>query len=455
MFVTTATSRKKLPALQKLSSSLYREVVEILPKTTASDPIVVIEMRGDDTIIGREGRIVQELERLLLYAMDSGSVVGEVIAINKGELESTVRRARLDGATWLLRCVVGVDQSKIYITADLIKLPTSFWGRMAKPVPVGADQHIFVSSKLDEEVGLLLGKSRTPLTVRQWKLAEVIYVPHRLLDVGLGNLDGSGSSELVLLSEKSIDIYSIDTKSPRRLSTYDLTKLPDMKMRVRDPAGSLLVVDFNQDGNFEVFYKLFNRLYGEILVYSGNNLVPLRKLKQVPLCVYHSKGRAHVLYGRQSPGTNYYENMIELTDINQSTGKQKSLPGQFYSMRCWQKSKDAYPWIAFVDRLESLFRVELTDDVLAIESGVGAAFGIVDLDGEGGPEMVLSDPVLPREQDGVRIVTEGSLVWKSKDIVGSIVAISAGNIDDEGQEVAVIASVEPSGNGSRVYILGK
>ena len=85
----------------------------------------------------------------------------------------------------------------------------------------------------------------------------------------------------------------------------------------------------------------------------------------------------------------------------------------------------------------------------------GAGSSVVDLDRNDTPELVVSEAVLPGEQDGVRIVADGNVVWQSRDVVGGILAVAGGEIDETGKVQALLIAVEKDGTGSRVYLLGK
>lgn len=443
-----------LPALQQLAEKLERQLGRVLQRNQETASVIALVVEGDNSILGQEGRLAQELERLVLYRLDAGPAVEKTVALGAGGQEA-IERARSLGATSLLRCVVGVESGSIHVTAELTPLHVPFWDRLVDPVPRGAREHLFVSAAVDEEIMLLLGKSRAPPPMSGWHLKEILYVPHRVLDVGIGDLDGAQGEELVLLLDGSIEVYSLFGRQPRRLTTHDLTRLPVAEVRVRDPVGSLLVVDFNRDGRAEVFAKLFNRRWGEIYVWSGTQLRPVRKLAQVPLCVVSKGGRAHVIYGKPEPGTNRYLPEIEIADINASSGRSLSVERLFTNMRCWQNRDGGSPWILLVDLDGRLQRLELPDRISAIQSEAGAGMGVVDLDGDGVPEMILSESVWPGELDSVRVLARSETVWKSREVVGGVVAVAGGTAQVAGDTRAVLVAVEPGGSASRIYLLGR
>lgn len=448
------------PALQQLADKLYRRLEEVLQRTEVSDPVLAIVVEGDNSILGKEGRIAQELERLLIYRMESGAAVSRALPLGAGGVQAA-EEARDHGAALLLRCVVGVEQGTIHVTADLTPLHVPFWDRLVDPVPRGAKEHLFVSTRADEEILLLLGKSRAPPPLKSWHMSELLYVPRRVLDLGFGDLDGDGDSELVLLCEDAIEVYSLKEVdagrggTPRRLATHSLSDLPEAKVRVRDPMGSLLVADFNKDGRCEVFYKLFGRRIGQILSWGGSGLRPIRQLQKVPLCVYREKQRARIVYGEPDPGTNHYLPRVEVADINRSSGRSYTLPGAFLTLRCWQSAQEEPPWMVAVDRAGRMFSLEDAFKVRRLQEEVGAGAGVANLDRDETPEFIASDRVWPGEPDGIRVISHSEVLWQTREVVGSVVAVAGGKLTSGGQTQALLAAVEPGESASRIYLLGR
>jgi len=453
--ISQPLARSSVPALQELANKLDKKLQIILQREKLEDQIIALVVEGDASILGREDRLTQELESLLLYRMNASLVVAKVVPLGSQGGKQAADLARKSGAFLLMRCVLGIDDQTIHLTADLTPLRMPFWDRLANPIPRGAKEHFFVSTKIDDEIHILLGKSRAPPPLGRWQLAELFYLPRRVLDLGMGNLDGVEGAELVLLFEDAIEVYSLRGGNPRRLVTHSLSYLPETNVRVRDPSGSLLVVDFNLDGQAEIFYKLHDRGVGEILSWTGNSLRSIRKLKQVPLCVFRHRKRVQIVYGTPEPGTNHYLAQIEVADINQSSGELFTLQDQFYTLRCFQSSDDQSVWIVNVDLQGKLSRLDSEFKGEQVQEKVGAGAGVVDLDRDNLPELIISDPVWLGEQDSVRVVSKGVVVWQSRDIIGGIVAIAGGDLDGKGKVQAVLAAVDSNETASRIYLLGR
>ncbi len=448
-------ARSDVPALQQLADGLDLRLGKMLRHEGFTEPVIALSLGGDASILGREARILQELERLLVYRLDANLSLGRAVPLGVRHGAEAIEVARRAGATLLLSCVLGVDKETVHLAADLVPLKVPFWDWLVDPVPRGAREHLFVSTGIDREVRVLLGKSRTPGPLGAWRIKELVYLPGRIVDAGAGEIDGTPGGELALLFEDSVVLYSMRRGRLKRLATYELGRLPEAAIHTRDPAGSLLVADFNRDGQAEIFYQLFNNKRGEILSWTGAGLRSLRKLEKVPLCVFHRGKRPKVVYGSPEAGTNRYLPRVEIADINQSGGRAIDLPGPFVTLRCWQSADSGIPWIVFVDLNSRLSRLNLKGGAQELCENAGAGSTVVDLDRDDTPELVVSETVLPGEQDGVRIVADGNVVWQSRDVVGGILAVAGGEIDETGKVQALLIAVEKGGTGSRVYLLGK
>jgi hypothetical protein len=441
-------------ALQRLADALADQAAEKLAARGAELPILALAVEGDRDLIGREGRLTQELQRLLVFRLEHGTAVERTLELGHGEGALALQRARRSGADWLLRAVVGLKADRLHATADLTPIATPFWEGLVDPLPRGSRYHLFASVEADDEIAVLMGTARAPPALGRWNLAELLSVPGRILDVGLGELDGRPGLELAVLLDAAIEVYTIGERGPRRLVRHSLADLPAARTRTRDPAGSLLVVDFNRDGRFEIFYKHFNHSHGQVLRFTGVKLVPIRELEAVPLCVLQLAGRPTILSGRIDAGTNRYRPELELIDINASSGERVDLGTPLQSVRCWQPP-DRPPVAAAVDIEGRLQRLNAEWQVTDRMTGSGAGAAPVDLDLDGRPELVLSESVWPGEPDGLRVFAGEELVWRTEQVVGNIVAVAGSPPLAEEKPLAAVATVESSEGPSRVYLLGR
>ncbi len=439
-------------ALQQLADSMGKQVAEKLAARGAEVPILALAVEGDQDLIGREGRLTQELQRLLIFRLEHGTAVERTLDLEHGQGALALQRARRSGADWLLRVVVGLKGERLNATADLTPIATSFWEGLVEPLPRGSRHHLFASVEADDEIAILLGTARAPPALGRWSMTELLTVSERILDVGFGDLDGRSGAELAVLFDAAIEIYAVGERGPRRLVRHSLAELPAARTRTRDPTGSLLVVDFNRDGRSEIFYKHANHSHGQVLRFTGARLVAIRDLEAVPLCVLQLAGRPTVLSGRIEAGTNRYRPDLELIDINASSGERVDLETPLQTIRCWQPP-DRPPVAMAVDIEGRLQRLNAEWQVTASMTGSGAGAAPVDFDLDGRPEFVLSEAVWPGEPDGLRVFDGEELVWRTQQLVGSIVAVT-GSPPVAGQEpLAAVATVESQDGPSRVYLL--
>ena len=450
LWVPSIAAEEAIPALQRLAHGLATKIDAAVP-SSSSDPVVALSFEGDASIRGREERIIQELERMVSSRLEQGLVASRALVL-RGDADG---RNPWSQSAILVRCVVGVEADTIYLTANLMTMPLSFWDRLLASAPHVVKDHLFVSTAVDAEIQILLGKSRISVAPDHWRLREVLFVHGTVLDLGVGNLDGEGPAELVVLFSDKIEVYTWAAGKPRRLLARDLSRLPEAGVRVRDPVGSLVVADFNADGRAEIFYRLFNLNQGEILSLTGTSLRSVRSLKKVPLCVFRSRQRAQILFGLPDPGTNRYLPQLELTDINRSSGSLFELPSTFVTLRCWQSTNQKTLRSVVVDSQSNLSSLGPAFQPQVLQADVGAGSGLADLDGDQEPEWVLSDSVWPGEQDSIRVLSAGELQWQTQEVQGSVVAISGGDWIGAGKQQAVIAATGQQETGSRIYLLQK
>jgi len=442
-------------AIQSLADELEKQLTQVFRKWESNEPAIALIVEGDTSILGRDERITQELQRLLLFRLGENLFVERVVSLPSSGGRDVVAKARYSGVKWLLRCVVGVEKEKVMVTSDLTPLPARFWDRLADPVPVGAKEHFFVSVDADKEILLLLGKSRAPPPLAGWNMREFLYLPRRVLDAGVGELDKKPGVEIAVLYDDAIEVFTMRGGNPERLTTYSVGRLPEAEIKTRDPTGSLLVADFNRDGQSEIFYKLFNRRYGQILALSNSGMWELRKLDRVPLCVLRRFKRAKILYGIPEPGTNKFTASVELVDINKSSGRHFELPGPFSSLRCWQPEDGGPAWIVISDLEGKIYRLQYNGEVDLLLDSSGAESCAVDLNRDGGMEIVASDQVWPGEDDSVRVFVGSEIAWQSRNLIGSVVAIAPGRLDAEAGVQALLVVVDSEESASRIYVLGR
>jgi len=440
----------KRPALQRLADSFHISVARALSSETFDDPILALRIEADSSILGREARLVQEIERLLVFRLENGSEVARVLSVN-GDLESVKRQ----GASLLLRGVLGVEGGNVTLTAELTPLHVPFWARLIDSKPRGAKHHLFASEKADDEIILLLGRAMAPPALGSWHLEEILSLPGQVIDLGLGDLDGDSQDELVLLLPDAIEVFSLGEHGPKHITRHGLSHLPEALVRSRDPAGNLLVKDFNRDGRAEVFFRLFNKRQGQILAWVGSGFRELRRLDAVPLCQFSQGKRPMLLFGWPEPGTNRYQNKVQVVDINNPKGPMRSAPSSFSALRCWQGSEGGKHLALLVGRHGDLFVLERDFSSRKVLEGVGVGMVAVDLDMDKSPEWVLSDAVSPGEADSIRVMSRGQVIWRSRDVIGGIVAVAGAVRSSTGKPLALIAAVDPNSNTSRIYFLGR
>lgn len=299
-------------------------------------------------------------------------------------------------------------------------------------------------------MAVLLGLAQDAAALPELHLTRLLDVEGPVLDVGLADVTGDGRSDVVLLRLEAVELYQFEENRPELSVRYRLDHLPQERIRTRDPRGRLTVADFNRDGRAEIFYRSFQRRPGEILAWTGSELRPVRRFERVPLCVVRMAGRPLILFGQPEAGTNYFQPRPELCDINEPRGRRIEITAAFWDLRCLQPEGAEAPWMLWVDREARLHRGETDEPLADVESGMGMA--PADLDGDGQPEYVLSDPVWPGAADALVVRFSTERQWSSRDIPGSIRAVSAED-GKAGASRVLVLSCELAADRCRVFLL--
>jgi len=254
-------------------------------------------------------------------------------------------------------------------------------------------------------------------------LGRLLELDGGVLDVGLGDVTGDGRSDVVLLRTDAVELYELPEEGIELAVRYRLDHLPQERIRTRDPRGRMVVADFNRDGRAEIFFRVFHRRPGEVLAWTGADLCSIRRFEGVPLCVLRMAGRPLVLFGRAEPGTNLLGPAPQLCDINEPSGRPLDISSTFWDLRCHQPEGSEAPWMLWVDREARLHRGE-SDAPLEPELFSGMAMTPADVDGDGQPEYVLSEPAWPGEPDAVRVWYAPDRVWTASNGLTSLRAAS-------------------------------
>ncbi len=452
ILLLSSRASPKTPALQLIAEKFSKDVGSQIQAMTHEVPVAVLSLQGDQALLGHEGRLLQELKQLLVFQLEAGNAIDKVEILNSGKVADALEDARRQGASILFRCVLGIKGKNLILTTDLYSLRKNFWERMLAPAPEGSSRHFFNAVRADKEIFLLMDSPKAPPYLGSWRLSQLLYLPKRILDLGMGDLDGDGTQEIILLLDDTIEVYTIEHGgfAPKHLVEYSLNKIPESKIVSRDPVGTLVVSDFNHDGKAEIFFNYFNRRYGQVLSWTGAKLVAVRKLDKNPLCLLRLASRPIVVYGEKVAGTNYFSPKVQVADINSSKGKTHELGAPFVTLRCWQGAQGSAE-IIVVDTSGNLEEYSTNWVSKNSRNDCGAGVSLADLDGDGLAELIVSDHVWPGEPDSLKVISKGELAFSSKDLIGGVVAIAAADNSTDG---VLLATVNTADHTSRVYLLG-
>ena len=218
---------------------------------------------------------------------------------------------------------------------------------------------------------------------------------------------------------------------------------PSPGPRVRDPGAAAVVSGF---GPGRIGYAVSGRGGGELLSAAGDRLQRAGALPAVPL----SAGAAGVLFGSFAPGLGVLEDSLSLSPDGATPPRSPR----------WLLAAAAAPGPATVAFavLDADFTLRLLGPALGTAApevpGVGVAFALADLDGDGEAEVVASS-ALPGGSDRVRVLRPGrggEPLFQSGPIPGSLRAAAAADLTGDGVDDVVLAATLGEG-GARLWLL--
>jgi hypothetical protein len=184
----------------------------------------------------------------------------------------------------------------------------------------------------------------------------------------------------------------------------------------------------------------------EVLAADGAGLVPVARLGATPLCA----GGAGALYGAWATGLPLFTGRL-------STRVEPDAPVRsprllFGAAAAPRPGRAAFAVLRADDAVE-LLGADLAPLGPPVE-GVGAAFALADLDGDGEPELCASSAE-PGPTDRVRLlraVGTRPALFESQPVPGALLAAAAGDVTGDGLDDVVLAAVQPGGE-TRLWLL--
>lgn len=358
-------------SLKELAQKLASQIAE-----AGAEPPVSVSVQG------AWPRLNAAFTTLLLSELADRRLPGFELQVPASTLESSSRER---GARSLVRLELSAE-SELAVAGDLLSTWVNFWSGSVATRPAKPAAILHGSVRLDLQAKALLSPASTPQPPRlvARSLVQLERPPAALAS---GDLDGDGAHELAVLTDDEVQLFSSEGKA---LARRRLDELPPSATPCREPFGAILVTS----PPAQVLFVSSRWQHGEKLRLgpSGFSAEPLGN--EAPLAQLSGS----ILWGEFISGQSSFSSKARWE------GKAPlSFPAQIESV------SSAGPWVLAVmgDRRGWLSRTPFESGVTL--RGVGSGSTLVDLDGDGSPELAASLPRYAPEAELVRVFSLRSL----------------------------------------------
>lgn len=373
-----------------------------------------IEVRPRDP---STARIAQSLSGLLLGRMQASPIEGGATA------------ARRAGFEVLVDVEVAIENGEVVALARVLSVERDLWREIANPDGGQAIASIAVGrARIDADLRALVGgpppvTPTTPAPPRRWSFRALdagLDLGAPLLALAAVDLDGDRRAELVALTTDEIIVLRFDGSAASPLARVRLdgrAVLPRPRTPVGTLVGERLAARSSEHGP------------GASYAWQNGALVKTGSVDGYPVCA----GAANLVAGAAI------------------FAGSAPLPERFLAAGCGAGATGS------VDA-SGILRLIRGGAAWAIVPGVGTAFAIADLDGDGVPEVVTAANRAPGTGDLLavqKIGGDGSArpARKPTAVPGGVAAIAAGDLDGDGVVDVLAAARAPGETQVELWLL--
>lgn len=389
---------------------------------------------------------------------------------------ATVRRkGRTGGYALTLLMTLREAGGRLHLRGELWSSQLSLWGRL-KGRQGRLLTHLHTSTPLDAELRSYLRRPTRPATVScsgRWTPMG----KQPLWGAALGDVDGDGRTELVLLERAHVRVLRWSTVY-RRFDPVARVALGGARAATspRFPLASLALADLDGDRRQDILARSSARAVGSIISFRGGAFTVRRQVDGYPVGAPRLRGRRRLavlfplsgraeLKGRSLTFQPAYSLPFKLPSVVHgvrfATTRSGVAPGRAASRSPSPSGSPAKarasargsarrraprpprPLVAVLDRRGRLAIRRVADGRLIHRvEGAGAAFALGDLTGDGRPEVITTDVKRFGSSDAlvVRRLGTATPLCQVAGFEGSVTALATGDVRLDGRP-RVVATV--------------
>src|SRR5262249_23509303 len=421
------------PAAARVPRRAYTRGARAVPATLPPllrDPPLAVYMGGESAELARDFAALL-ISELALRHMGP-------IALSAPSAEAAELGARERGARSLARLSISLGGGLLQARGDLISTWVNFWSGQAATRSAQPAAAIFASTEADAPALALAASGLPPGSASLYlESAHFADLPQWTAALAAGDLDGDGRDEIIALTDTEILAFSPEG---RLLARRDHRGLGDSPTPCREPFGAVWVesprvADFAAARKAGEWLAL-DRARGEFLPIGSFNEVPIAAAGPTQL------------WGSFLPGRSTFA-----PELRASSGERWSLRGPFWALSLFASRGGLKSAVAFADGPASWSDSNGHARPRTFRSGA-AAIALIDIVGDGEPELVTTSGSYHPDEDELRVVdpratsaTSGNVRWHAPVRGGWALQVVGARLGSGKGSQIIVALWKPDGSG--------
>ncbi|WNG19256.1 VCBS repeat-containing protein [Cystobacter fuscus] len=413
-------------ALERLAQTVAKDVGEARPEA----PVALF-------LSGASPELRRAWGTLLTARLAERGLAPFVLDAPSAEAAEPLARER--GARALVRLSLALEAGKLHARGDVVGTWVNFWsGRTPSrpPAPaaalvqaVEADAAVLALAAVEPPRPPPPTTTGTPRPLR-FVGASFAHLPTPLAALAAGDLDGDGRDEVVVLTERAVQVFAADG---RLIAERSLEVLPPSTAATREPFGAVAVLS----GPPRIAAFSTRYAHGTVLALEQGSLRFVSRLETVPL--------GPEARGAFVPGQTAFAPEVRLGPGDQ---RLEHVPARFTSF----STAGAQVLLVHPDGSGSFYAQPSAAPVPL--SGLGAGSLLGDVEGDGTPELFTTSPELQPTPDVLRVFpTKGGIslsrepLWQGPLPAGRALLGVTANLDGDALREVLVGLTRPDGSG--------